>query len=53
MSSAEFEQIKNRMIRHIERAVGYCKNVSHDDFFQNQMMQEACIFNVLQRRACS
>ena len=26
----------------------YCKGISHDEFLANQMLQEACIFNVLQ-----
>ena len=48
MSSSKFEQIKEKIIRHVERTMAYCQGASRDDFFNNPMMQEACILNVLQ-----
>ncbi len=48
MSNTKSEQIKEKIIRHIERTMTYCHQASHDDFFNNPMLQEACILNVLQ-----
>lgn len=48
MSNNRFEQIREKIIHHIERTISYCQDASSEDFFNNPMMQEACILNVLQ-----
>lgn len=48
MSKNKFEQIQEKISRHIQHTVDYCQGISQDEFITNQMLQEACIFNVLQ-----
>lgn len=48
MSDNRFEQIRKKIIRHIERTITYCHDSTNEDFFSNPMLQEACILNVLQ-----
>ena len=43
-----FEQIREKIIRHIERTMVYCQRASREEFFRDSMMQEACILNILQ-----
>ena len=43
-----FDPIKEKIIRHIEHTLSYCQDISPETFFSNNMLQEACIFNVLQ-----
>ena len=40
--------IIQKIIDRIERSINYCKDYSFDDFENNTMMQEACVFNILQ-----
>ena len=48
MSKSKFDQTREKIGRHIQHTLDYCEGVSRDDFFANRMLQEACIFNVLQ-----
>ena len=48
MSINKYEQIRKRINLHVQHTMEYCKGISHDEFLANQMLQEACIFNVLQ-----
>ncbi len=48
MSDSKFDQFRDKIIRHIQHTLDYCKSSSKEEFNQNLMMQEACIFNVLQ-----
>ena len=48
MNMNKYEQIRERINRHIQHTLDYCQGISHDDFLENQMLQEACIFNILQ-----
>ena len=48
MSKDKFDQIRERICRHIQHTLDYCRDVSREDFFSNRMLQEACVFNVLQ-----
>lgn len=41
-------QILEKIIAHIQRTLTYCADTTYADFLQNTMLQEACIFNVLQ-----
>lgn len=46
--SDKYKQISEKISRHIRRTIDYCRDVSHDEFQKNTMLQEACVFNVLQ-----
>ena len=48
MSRSRFDDIRDKIIRHIENTLSYCEGMTQDDFDTNLMFQEACIFNVLQ-----
>ena len=48
MSSDKYEQIRSKICRHIRHTLAYCENVTREEFHRNLMLQEACIFNVLQ-----
>ena len=48
MSKNKSEQTREKISRHIQHTLDYCQGVSREDFFANRMLQEACIFNVLQ-----
>ena len=48
MNKDKYEQTCDKISRHIQHTLSYCQGVSRDDFFANRMLQEACIFNVLQ-----
>jgi len=48
MSSEKDRAVLRRMIERIERTLSYCSNRSYLDFEQDTMLQEACVFNVLQ-----
>ena len=41
-------QVLEKIIAHIQKTIGYCADKSYDDFLENTMLQEACVFNVLQ-----
>ena len=48
MSGNKYEQISRKIAEHVRHTLEYCNDVSHDEFMNNRMLQEACIFNVLQ-----
>ena len=48
MSNDKFIQLREKISRHIQHTLDYCQGVTQDEFFNNRMLQEACIFNVLQ-----
>ena len=48
MNKDKYDQIREKISRHIQHTLNYCQDVSREDFFANQMLQEACIFNILQ-----
>ena len=48
MSKNKSDQIQEKIRRHIQHTLEYCQGVSRDEFFANRMLQEACVFNVLQ-----
>lgn len=37
-----------KMVARMERAVSYCQGISFAAFQENAMLQEACVFNLLQ-----
>jgi len=37
-----------KIISHIDHTLEYCAGYDFDSFMENRMLQEACIFNVLQ-----
>lgn len=40
--------IVEKMLRYATKVCGYCKDVSYDDFQANDMLIEACVFNLSQ-----
>ena len=48
MNSSKFEQIRERIIRHVQHTLEYCREATREEFNTNLMLQEACIFNVIQ-----
>ena len=48
MNRNKSDQIREKISRHIQHTLNYCLNVTYEEFHSNQMLQEACIFNVLQ-----
>ena len=48
MSSKRTVQTLRKIIAHIEHTLEYCEGLSFDGFMGNRMLQEACIFNILQ-----
>jgi uncharacterized protein with HEPN domain len=48
MNSDKNRQILDKIARHIRHTLDYCRDISYDEFSSNRMLQEACIFNVLQ-----
>ena len=48
MNRNKTDQIREKISRHIQHTLNYCLNVTYEEFHSNQMLQEACIFNVLQ-----
>lgn len=48
MSSKRDAQTLQKIIDRIDRTARYCENVSFDAFQSDMMLQEACVFNVLQ-----
>ena len=48
MNKNKFEQTCEKISRHIQHTLDYCEGISREEFFSNRMLQEACIFNVLQ-----
>ena len=48
MSSEKSRQILQKIITHIDHTLEYCQGESFESFMNNRMLQEACIFNILQ-----
>ena len=48
MSNNKDKQVLRKLINHIDHTLGYCEGVDFDAFMNNRMLQEACVFNVLQ-----
>lgn len=48
MSSKKSHQILQKIITHIDHTLEYCEGQSFQSFMENRMLQEACIFNILQ-----
>ena len=48
MSSEKSRQILQKIITHIEHTLEYCQGETFESFMSNRMLQEACIFNILQ-----
>ena len=48
MSSEKSRQILQKIITHIDHTLEYCQNAIFESFMENRMLQEACIFNILQ-----
>ena len=46
--SSKFDQIRIRIAEHIRQTLDYCNGVDRDEFLRNRMIQDACVFNVLQ-----
>ena len=40
--------IVEKMLRYANKVCEYCKGVSYDDFLDNDMLIEACVFNLSQ-----
>ena len=41
-------QTLGKIITHIEHTMEYCTDQDFDSFMANRMLQEACVFNILQ-----
>ncbi len=48
MSSEKDFVVLRRLIERIERTLSYCQGQTYEGFERNTMLQEACVFNVLQ-----
>ena len=48
MSSEKSRQILQKIITHIDHTLEYCQGETFESFMSNRMLQEACIFNILQ-----
>ena len=48
MNPDKYSQIVQKITAHIQRTLSYCSGVSQEQFMADRMLQEACIFNVLQ-----
>ena len=48
MSNEKDRATLQRMSERIARTVAYCQGTSFDAFEHNTMLQEACVFNILQ-----
>lgn len=46
--SSKYDQISHKIAEHIQLALNYCSGIDHEEFLTNRMLQDACIFNVLQ-----
>lgn len=46
--SSKIRQTLEKMILRMERTLGYCAGQTFGSFQTNQMLQEACVFNILQ-----
>ncbi len=48
MSNDKNMRVLKKIIDHIDHTLDYVNDVTFDGFMANRMLQEACIFNVLQ-----
>ncbi len=48
MSNSRNAQVLRKLITHIDHTLEYCDGLDFDAFMSNRMLQEACVFNVLQ-----
>ena len=48
MSSNKYEQFSQKIANHIKQTLQYCEGKTQEDFASDTMLQEACVFNVLQ-----
>ncbi|MEG1814203.1 MAG: HepT-like ribonuclease domain-containing protein, partial [Clostridia bacterium] len=48
MNNDKAQQVLRKIIGHIEHTLEYCQGQTFDSFMENRMLQEACIFNILQ-----
>ena len=48
MSMNKTAQIIEKIIAHMQKTLGYCDGKTFEDFLDDSMLQEACVFNVLQ-----
>ena len=48
MSIRREAQVLRKLIGHIDHTLEYCEGLGFDGFMENRMLQEACVFNILQ-----
>ena len=48
MSNKRTVQALRKIIVHIDHTLEYCQGLDFDGFMENRMLQEACVFNILQ-----
>lgn len=48
MSNNRIIQTLRKLIAHIDHTLEYCEGLDFDRFMENRMLQEACVFNILQ-----
>lgn len=48
MSDRKTVQTLKKIIDHITHTLEYCEGLDFDIFMNNRMLQEACVFNILQ-----
>lgn len=48
MSNERTGRTLNKIVAHIARTLEYCEGRSFEEFQANTMLQEACVFNILQ-----
>jgi len=42
------KRIISRIVDHVRNMIGYCDGIAYEQFVHDRMLQEACVFNVLQ-----
>lgn len=48
MSDKRNAQALHKIISHIDHTLEYCSGLTFDAFMDNRMVQEACVFNIMQ-----
>ena len=48
MSNDKSRRILEKIVAHIDHTLEYCQGQTFESFMDNRMLQEACIFNLLQ-----
>ncbi len=48
MSNDKSRRILEKIVAHIDHTLEYCQGQTFASFMDNRMLQEACIFNLLQ-----